>query len=157
MNKAYTLIEVSVIVAVMAILLSISTFNLLNFQDRASVDTTVETFVSDIKTQQLKSMSGATEGNPTPSPYGIYMESGEYTLFTGATYTPADPLNFTVEITNTLEITTTFPQNTLIFTRGSGEIQGFTAGNNTITIRHGPSDIQKTITFNRYGTITGIN
>ncbi len=141
----------------MAILLSISTFNLLSFQDRTSVDTTVETLISDIKHQQLKSMTGATEGNPNPSTYGIYFQQNNYTLFTGATYTSTDPLNFSINVSETIQITTAFPQNRIIFGKGNGEIQGFTSGNNTITILHTPSNIQKVITLNKYGTIISIN
>ncbi|CAN5209537.1 hypothetical protein BH09PAT2_BH09PAT2_05230 [soil metagenome] len=155
--KAFTLIEVSVVIAVMAILLSLSTFNLLNFQDNSAVDTTIETLVSDIKQQQLKSMNGATDGNANPAAYGIYLQTASYTLFTGATYVSTDPLNFAITLNNTLQITTTIPQSTLIFTKGSGEVQGFTVGQNTITVRHVPSNIAHTITINKYGTITNIN
>ena len=157
MNKAFTLIEVALIVAVISILLSISTFNLLNFQDTATLDTTIETFISDLKQQQLKSMSGSTDGNPNANTYGIYLESHRYVLFSGASYNPSDVLNFPIAINDAIIITSTIPQNVLFFSKGSGEVQNFSADSNTITFRHSPSNLQTTITINRYGVITLIN
>lgn len=156
MNKAFTLIEVALIIAVISILLSISTFNLLNFQDHATLDTTIETFISDVKQQQLKAMSGSTEGNQTTAPFGIFIENHRYTLFTGTTFNSSDPLNFTLSLNDTITITTTFSQNRFFFIKGSGEIQNFTQGSNTITFIHTPSNLQKTITINKYGVITSV-
>ena len=156
MKNGFTLIEMAITISVLAVLLSITTLNLLNFQDKNALSTTIETAISDIKQQQLKSMNGTTEGNPSPAPYGIYFETNRYTLFTGNIYSSTDPYNFTTTLDSTLRITTTFPQNLLVFTKGSGEVQGFTLPNNTITIEHTPSGLTKTITINQYGTITNI-
>lgn len=157
MNKAFTLIEVSIVVAIIAVLLSITTISLTTIQNHTYVDSAVETLVSDIKHQQLKTMSGSTEGGSDPEFYGVYFESDRYTLFKGATYNLNDPLNFTVTLNPSLEFTNNIlPDSLLLFHKGSGEIQNFSGTTNTITIRNNATDESQTIIFNRYGVITSI-
>jgi len=50
----------------------------------------------------------------------------------------------------------TFPQDEIIFEKGSGEINGFVDGQNTIIIQDSSNTNHVTITINKLGVITQI-
>jgi len=153
--KGFTLIELLVVVGLFAILSSFALINLLKPQTKVSVDSTTTTLISDIKEQQLKAMAGDTDGTSTSLSHGIYFQSNRYTLFRGTSYQPAENSNFTVNLDTNLTFSSiTFPSTQIVFTKRSGDITGFTAGSNSVTIRNVLSGEQKTITINRYGVVT---
>jgi|SRR3989344_1993447 len=157
-QKGFTIAEILISVAVVSILFGIVTINLLRTQSSTSSQTNIEKLVSDIKTQQTKAMTGATEGGSTSGNYGIYFLADQYVLFRGSSYNPSDSSNFAVNLPEDIEIqSTTLPGNTLIFSQLNGEMIGFSESANTITIRSLTSNEQKTVTLNRYGIITTIN
>lgn len=158
MKKGFTLIEVSVVIAAIAILLSISTISLTTLQQHTYVETTLETLLSDIKHQQLKAMAGDTEGSGGADVYGIHFDTNQYVLFKGPTFDGTDPLNFAVAINDSLDFTNNlFPGGELVFEKGSGEVVGFDGSNNAITIFNTLKSESQTITVNRYGVITSVN
>lgn len=157
MRKGYTLIEVMTVMAIAAILFTISTLSLNNVQQNTYQDTSVDILVSDIRLQQLKSMSGDTNFTGTTEPHGIHFGSESYTLFQGDTFSPTDTANFEVSLNPNVTFSSVlFPQSQIIFTEGSGEISGFTNGNNTITLTNSISGENTTITINKLGAITQI-
>ncbi len=158
MNKAFTLIEMSIVVAVTAILVSITTISLTQLQQHSYLENAVQTLVSDMKHQQLKAMSGNTDGMATHDFNGIFFETDQYTLFRGSTYDPDDPLNFTIVLNPSVEFTNIlFPSSLLIFDKGSGEVLGFTENTNSVTLHNIPSGVTKTIVLNQYGVVTSID
>lgn len=158
MRKGFTLIELGVVVTTIAILLSIITINLTSLQQHSYMDTTLETLLSDIKNQQLKSMLGDTEGEAAHEEFGIYFEADRYTLFRGTTYDSDDPFNFTITLPESIEFTNIqFPSALLIFEKGSGEVIGHTESTDSIALRNITTNETKTITVNLYGVFTGIN
>lgn len=158
MNKAFTLIETGIVIAVIAVLVSISTMALTTFQNHTYITNTVETIISDIKHQQLKAMSGSTESQTNISSYGIYFESNQYTLFQGNVYDANNQTNFIIPLNESLEFTNIrFPNGLLIFNKGSGEINGYSSSNNSISLYNSSTNENKTITINRYGVIISVN
>jgi prepilin-type N-terminal cleavage/methylation domain-containing protein len=156
-KKGFTLVEISVVLGIIAVMVTYSVINLSTVQHTAYLSTTIDTFVSDLKQQQLKAMVGDTEGRGANDYYGVYFGTTDYALFHGSTYVagssnPVIPLTTSVQFTNV-----TFPQSQIVFNKGSGEIVGFAVGSNTITLRNIITNEQKTITINRYGVITQIN
>ena len=90
-KKGFTLVELLIILAVITTLLGFVVVNLLGAQRRASIDTVVDTLVTDLKQQQFKSISGETSrGNGL---YGIHVGNNYYTLFQGTTFSSSDPSN----------------------------------------------------------------
>ena len=129
----------------------------MSFQEKSYIDSTIETVLSDIKHQQLKSMSGDTGGTSAGNSFGIHFTTSNYILFQGITYDGTDPKNYVIDIDDSLEFSSvTFPQSRILFTKGSGEIAGYTPGSNTVTVRHIGSNQTKTITINGYGVITNV-
>lgn len=155
-NKGFTLIELLVSVTTFAILVGIVTLNLSTGQQKASIETVTDTLLADLSQQQLKAMTGDTEGRTAADSYGIHFSITDYALFHG-TYNQAETSNFLIAIPEILEITTNFPSNEIIFERGSGEIENYNAATDEIQIENMQTGEQKTIELNRYGVVTGIN
>lgn len=157
-GAGFTLIELLVVTSISAILFGLVTFNLVRLQNNTSQQSSLDTLISDLKSQQIKAMNGITEGRSTNDNYGIYFLADRYVLFHGTSYSSTDSTNFEVALPAGIEIqSTTLPNNTVIFTKLSGEVMGFISGNNTINVRETNINKQSTISINRYGVITSVN
>ncbi|MGH9856853.1 MAG: pilus assembly FimT family protein [Acidobacteriota bacterium] len=151
--RGFTLIEIILVMSVAFILLGIATVNLSNFQHESQLSAVSNTFLADLREQQTKAMAGDTEGSGQNANYGVHFETNSYTLFRGALGTA----NFAIDIPKTINISTSSDNNQIIFAKGSGEVVGFTDGENTITLTDIVDQTQQVITFNRYGVVTAIN
>jgi len=155
-ERGFTLIELGMVFGIIAILIGLATFNLANVQKVTSISSTIDTLVSDMKSQQTKAMVGA--GSATGESYGIYFQSDGYILFTGTTYSSTNSSNFAIKLGSNIEFAnSTFSDNSLVFLHQSGELNGFIDGRNTIVIQNIQGINKKTITVNRYGNVTKIN
>lgn len=153
-QSGFTLIELLVTIGIFSILATFISLNLINPQKKSSVDSQIQTLVSDIKSQQLASMQGETGGQATAQKHGISISAAKYTLFTGNTYNPADTNNFDVTLDGDLQLTTSLTSSVLIFEKISGEVAGFSSGQNTITISSPSGGQNKIITVNPYGSLS---
>jgi len=157
-SKGFTLVELLVVTAISAVLFGLLTVNLLRFQNNTSRQSNIDVLVSDLKSQQLKSILGSTEGRSTNDSYGIYFMSDRYILFHGTTYNQNDPSNFAVMLPTDVRIqSTSLPNNSAIFTKLSGDLQGHVNGANTITVHAVNNNENTIISLNRYGVITGVD
>lgn len=157
MQKGFTLVEILLVMAIVSSLFAISIVNLNNLQQNTYQNTSEELFLSDLKLQQLKSMTGDNNTSAAVEPFGIYFGTNTYTLFRGDTYSASDPENFTIELNPNLTFASVeFANSQIIFAKNSGEIVGFTDGNNTITINNSITGTNSVITLNKYGVITNI-
>lgn len=153
-ERGFTLIEVIVVMTLFALLSTFATINLLRPQTKISLDTTVSTLVADIKQQQLKSMVGESGSAALATTFGLYFEPTRYILFPGSSYNPVNPDNFVVDLDNNMVLSNIlFPSQTIVFSRMSGEVVGFSPGSNSVVARNNNSGEQKTVTINRYGAI----
>lgn len=156
-ERGFTLVELGIVFGIIALLFGFVTLNLGNVQKVTSINSAIDTLVSDMKSQQTKAMVGAGNSGAGKS-FGIYFQSDRYILFTGTTYSSTNSSNFTIMLGGSIEfVNSTFPDNSLVFLRQSGELNGFTDGMNTITIQNIQGLNKKTITVNRYGIVTKIN
>lgn len=148
----FTLIEVSLVVGIFAILASFTTINLIKPQQSADLNSTTTSIIADIKQQQARSVLGETSGGSSAVVHGIYFESSKYTLFKGVIYNSIDPANFVVDLSPSLTLTTTFASSQVTFNLQSGEISGFANGSDTVTLTIAGSQV-KILTFNKYGVV----
>src|SRR3990167_7972220 len=165
--NGFTLIEILLVMAIIAIITSYATINLLRPQISASLESTTTQISSDIKGQQLKSMAGDSEGAGTSQIYGVRFEADRYILFRGAYPSPSD---FTVNLEPSVLIVNS-PQefsfakrsgetsagNVVIehiqsgsFTTSFGKRSGETSAGNVV-IEHIQSGDQKTLSINKFG------
>lgn len=156
LSRGFTVIEIILTMSVFLILLGIVTLNLNTARTQATLETTFETLLADLRQQQLKAMVGDTEGRTTSDTYGIHFDTDSYTLFHG-TYTEAESSNFLLELPDSQQITSSFANDAVIFARGSGEIVNYDADADTITIEDTATRQQRTIELNKYGVVTGVN
>lgn len=156
-QDGFTFPELIVVLGIGVILFSITSITLFRAQRSTNLTTTTQTFISDLNRQQNKAMVGATEGRDVSDSYGVYVSENSYILFHGPSYVAGDPENFTVPLDAGTTIATTFSGNSVIFSKGSGELSGFVSGANTITLTSADGNDHRTITLNRYGVIVGVN
>lgn len=157
-QKGFTLIELIIVMGIIMLLFGFIMVNLLQEQHIVSVNSSVDILISDISSQKTKAMLGKSDGVTSGNSYGIYFESDRYTLFKGNSFSASDPANFTVLLDKNIVFNSvTFPNNIVVFSVLSGEVNGFLDGNNTISIANSQATEIKTITINRYGVIKSIN
>ncbi len=150
-REGFTLIELLVVVLITGMLLGLMSITLGRPQTVANVTTSSDTLLADLKGQQILSMMGDTGNQTSAQPHGIYLQSTQYTLFAGSSYAAGNSY-FVVNLAANAKLSTTFPSTQVVFTKGSGEVQGFVTGSNAITLTSGA--VTKTITINRFGAIT---
>lgn len=149
-QTGFTLIELMITVSIFLILVGIVVANVLHLPAQFSLGSTTTNLMADLNSQQLRSMSGDTEGSASAKTYGIYFLDNKYVLFSEP-YTTNDPNNLTVSLGSDLLLTTTFSNSQVEFSRVSGEVVGFTNGSNTITLLNINTNEKRKITINRYG------
>lgn len=142
-----------VVLGVLGTLIAFSSVNLVGYQGKNLLQTTLSTVVADIQNQRLKSMNGDTQGNVSTDAYGVYIQQSSYTLFRGTTYAAGTSGNVVIPVVAPMVLSTTFPSNQFVYSKGTGEIASFNSAQNTITVRNSTTNEQIVITFNRYGTI----
>ena len=146
-NFGFTLIELLIAMGIIAIISAYAVVNLIRPQTKATLDTTVTTLITDLKSQQIKAMVGESEGASAAN-YGINLETTRYTLFKGNTFNVNDSANFVVNLEGGATLSTTFSGNTIIFARRSGEI----GATGTVTIFSGSEN--KTLNLNQLGNLS---
>lgn len=148
--------ELIVALGIFAVLVGLVTVSLLGGQHQNALSGAVDTLIGDLRQQQTQTMVGAG-GYPGALSQGIYFESGRYTLFSGASFNPAEPTNQVINLPTGVVITTTLPNSSVVFAAGSGEFANFASGQNTVTLHEGNSGQQKSIQLNQLGVVTAIN
>ena len=152
-ENGFTLIELLLVMAIAIILLSVSTINLIQAQGNTTLAAAKDVLAADMKSQQMKAIDGHAIDATTNDSYGIIFQSNKYTLFHGTTYDPTDTKNFTVVFDGPLTVTSTFPNDTIIFSRLTGEILNYSSSQNTITVTNTPDGKQHNLILNRLGVI----
>jgi hypothetical protein len=137
---------------VILVLFGLSTVALGQPQAITNSSDTLDTLVNDLKTQQLAAMVGTTGSGTSQQPAGIYVQSNQYTLFTGSSYSAGNSYNYVFTAPTGVSFSTTLPSGIVLFNKGDGSVSGFTAGSNTITIT--TSSGSKVITITRFGAVT---
>jgi len=156
--KGFVLIELIVVMAMLAVLTGMITVTTLGSQRRAALTSTVDTLVADLRSQQTKAMTGVTSGGVIPAGYGVLFQSDRYSMFQGASYSASLTTNAPVIIDSRVRFSSIkLPNSSVVFASKSGEIVGYNAQSNSVTVNQLDSTFSKTIYFNHYGVITSIN
>ena len=151
-QSGFTLIELLVVMAISIILVGLISINLGQSKTSVSLSTVTDTLLADIKQQQMQAMTGDTGSTTSQQPHGLYLQATTYTLFAGSAYSAGDSNNFAVSLPQTVSLSSTLSGSTLLFSKGSGDVQNFVNGSNTITLTGiGGS---KTITIGRFGALS---
>src|SRR5256885_1156542 len=92
-SQGFTLVELLIVMALLAGLAGLTIINLGKPQNSASLSAASDTLVADLKTQQIRAMM-SEPGSAATADRGVYLQSGQYTLFSGLTYSAANTDNF---------------------------------------------------------------
>lgn len=149
-GAGFTLVELGVVVGILATLIGFTTISLLNVQQKASINTTIQTIISDMNGQKIKAMIGDTEGKVLASAYGVHFNATGYVLFYGSVYSAAETTNFEVSLPENLQFTTL---TDIIFSQITGELPGVTS----VAIKNITNNEERSIQLNKYGVVTGVN
>ena len=153
-----TFVEIIVVIGILLTLIGIAAVSFVPTRGNISLDTAISELVTELKSQQIKAMSGDTEGRGTNDNYGIYFEQSRYTLFHGTSYSITEPSNVSIMLAGTIRISSVeLPSSSIIFEMGEGNVAGFSSTQNSITLEDSITGRQKTIIINRYGVITSVN
>jgi prepilin-type N-terminal cleavage/methylation domain-containing protein len=150
-QAGFTMIEVLVVLAIIAVLFGLSTVSLGRPQTDVSISSSVDTLLSDLKSQQLLAMAGDKGDGSSQQPHGIYIQPHSYTLFSGSTYSAGASGNYEVNEADVINLSTNLPSGQVVFAKSSGEVIGYTGGSNNITVTSG--DTNKVITIGRLGAL----
>lgn len=153
MKRAFTLIELTVILGMLATLMSVSIVSLLRSQQSAYLSSTSSQFITDLRSQQIRSMTGDTENSGLIGSYGIYIQPSSYTVFRGTDYLPQDPSNYVVALPDNLTLSTNMVGSQIVFLPGSGDISNYDPNQDHITITDSSSGESTAYHFNQYGVI----
>lgn len=151
LSKGFTFVEIVIVMGIMTILMMIASFNFFPIQQKTSLSLTIQSLITDMKQQQLKAMSGE-------STQGIYFDPDQknYVIFKGTTYESSNTSNFNIPLGAQIIVSSIdFSGRQLLFAPVSGEISNFAAGNK-ITMKNTTSNEERSIFFNKYGTVISV-
>lgn len=140
---------------VFAVLMSLSLIPLGNLIPKASTDSVIATFMVDLRSQQLKAMLGAMGPTGMAAPYGIHLDTQEYSLFYGSTYSASESDNVGIP-TDEILISSNLPTDNLVFEQGSGEVLGLGDSIYTITFTNSINSQTADLSLNKYGVVTHV-
>lgn len=83
---------------------------------------------------------------------GIHFETDRYIFFYGSIYNPEDPRNLETILPSNISININLPAADLVFEALTGEIQGYDANYNTISISHSDGR-SHSLTVNKLGVV----
>ncbi len=144
-NGGFTLIELIVSLAILLVIYTISAVGLSNVIPSTSQNTTYDALVSDLRLQQVRAMT-------TNSPFGIHFETNSYTFFEGPVYQFGAISNYVVNLDPTVNFNPIgFPGGEIVFSPGSGDVDGYIEGSDSVSIVNTQSGKTVIVKINEYG------
>lgn len=148
-----TLVELLLVMAIVGVFVQLVMPNFFRSQQRSSLGQAKEGFIRDVRTHQLAAQSGKTSASGASTVYSVRIEAHRYVLFEGDTFVASDPSNTVVALDSILALSTTIPNQTLTFSRISGDVVGYEAGSDTVTITNTQTGDSVIMQINRRGVI----
>ena len=149
-KKAFTLVEIILVMSIIAILFALTVPQLFRLRDRNTLQNAVTQLISLVRQQQVNAMN-------SPSLYGVHFDHARYTLFKGKQFISTDSANTVETFDYPVALTgIDVPSSQLIFASGSGEIVSFDALHHSLTLGDTVYSENKVIQFNSLGVPTSI-
>lgn len=146
-SNGFTIVELLVSIGILTILFALTTINITRLPSSASQSSSYDRLVADLRSQQTKAMVGYNS-----AAYGVHFETTSYTIFTGSNYSSGDTNNYKVDLDPNLIFTDVkFPSSQVVFVAGSGDITGYVAGSDSVSIANSLTGDIKILKLNKYG------
>lgn len=157
-NRGFVFMELIIVFAVVAILTTLALNNIPGSQRSTTLTGTVDTLISDIRSQQTKAMEGTLTGQTVPNGYGIEFSPSQYTLFAGQIYSASASTNTVVPLNSRVIFSFIgFPNNSLVFASTSGGIVGYATNSSLLTLKESDSGATESLQLDHYGVITSVH
>lgn len=163
-SNGFSLIELILVIALLSIILGITTVTLFRPVAKANLNTVSTDIFSLLREAQNRAINTDTSGDPQSNDYGLHFETNSYTLFKGTTYTPGDASNFKVDTAANISLSPTLPCpsppgdcNNIVFQRVSGEVLAYDDVNNNICVSETSTNKQTLLTINFLGVVNEQN
>lgn len=160
-TRGFSLIELILVIALLSIILGITTVTLFRPVAKANLNTVSTNIFSLLREAQNQAINTDTSGDPQSNEYGIHFETDSYTLFKGSTYISSDSSNFVVKTKSNISISPSLPCpappgdcNNVVFEKISGEVLGFDPANNTVCVTETGTNKQVLLNVNFVGGIS---
>lgn len=98
-QKSFTMIELLLVMAVIALLINIAILSYRSFEQKTKLEIETENIITTLKLAQTKTMA-----SEQASQYGLHFENNKYVLFKGGTFQPEAPDNKIWQLDSQLEI-----------------------------------------------------
>lgn len=159
--RGFSLIELILVIALLSIILGITTVTLFRPVAKANLATVSTDIFSILREAQNQAINTDTSGDPQSNDYGVHFDANSYTLFKGTTYTAGDASNFKIDTAANITISPTLPCpsppgdcDNIVFQRVSGEVLTYDDVNNTICVSETSTNKQTRLTVNFLGVVT---
>lgn len=140
-ENGFSLIEIVVVIAILAIILSFSVPNLFSPLSIEKVNSMANDITANLKDAQTKAMNSETLGTGANSEFGVHFTTNSYTVFIGTVFNPADTNSFSVATPTGLSIIPNLPCpsgpnncNNIVFSKLAGEVQNFDQIKNSLCL-----------------------
>jgi len=145
-KSGFTLVEVTVVVAIVALLAAIVSVPLINFRRQQALQNTTNGLVALLNEARTKTL-----GSYNNTTYSVHLASSDATLYTGASYTAGASSNqiFSFEYPVTATWSIAGGGANISFDR----LKGTTSQHGTITLSTS-SGVTRTITITSLGTVS---
>lgn len=148
MKKGFSLIEIIVSIAALALVLSAGWFSFASYAARQELQSGVARVAALITEARSKTLAGENS-----SAYGVHFESDRAVLFRAPTYVSGNPDNKTELMPRRIIISTiSFSGNEVVFKRLTGA--AVSAGSVALSVR-GNASVSKIVSVSATGTIEG--
>ena len=160
LNGGFTLMEVIIVVGLIGMIFGLTAFVSINSYRGSSFRNERDALIGVLGRARNQAMNNTCLGGCTDSkPHGVHITVNDYTIFQGATYNSADPLNEVIKKDSSISIqglgTTSFTD--VIFTQLSGDISTLPSGIWDLTLINVTTGQNSKITTASYGQITWTN
>ncbi len=145
------MIELILVMGILATLYGISSISLSQLIPKTSVSSASEVFRSELRLLQAKAMGSDLGLDDTASAFGVYIDTDRYVFFEGDTYQADAPTNVVTVLDEVTTLSSTLPQSSLVFQRGSGEVLNYTMGQDTVTFINAGAGETAQLRVNRFG------
>lgn len=142
-RRGITLLEILVVVGIVAIIAAASVVLSVSSLNQSRISTERDQLIADLRTAQSRSLTGYQD-----DVWGIYLESGQYTVFKGSSYAGRD-----TDYDQVHAVTSTITYS------GNAEInfdfkEGTTSDTGTITLTEAGTGETRGISINENGRIS---
>jgi prepilin-type N-terminal cleavage/methylation domain-containing protein len=153
LKRGFTLAELMAVIAIIAVISVLALLSFNTFGNEQALDKNTLSVLSALNSARSSAISGLADSSGNLSDYGVHLESGRATSFTGDYFNVNDPSNSIFDLNNNVSMSWTLGSgDSIIFKRVTGETLSGTSGTINLNLTNG-SNYSSSITVFPTGAI----